>query len=213
MSLITYPVDDFKFEYVYGLQHSTYYVIHSLFLLCEWSVLVFSCDAQLWTCRCAHPPQPPSSSGAHSSQCDWRKPAGSEEERARTRVVISAKFSRSSSLYCSSHTVLASSCPSLWCAATSGQICGRCWRILETVTYPKVPGNIAQRISVWGWLRTSWSWSAMERAAGTRRTVSAAGSTRTWVRPGSRRQREEDRPWKVPENVLWPNQAFYGSLD
>lgn len=78
MFLTPYLVADFIFEYLYRLQHL---LCHSFMIsLCEWFVRVFSCDAQLWTCRCAHPPQPPSSLGAHSSLCDWWKPAGREEE-------------------------------------------------------------------------------------------------------------------------------------
>ena len=86
-------------------------------------------------------------------------------------------------------------------SVNSGYICGRCCRIWERVTRSEHSGNTEQRASVWGWLRTSWSWSAMERAAGTRRTASAAGSTRTWARPASRRRGEEDRRWKVPDKV------------
>lgn len=40
------------------------------------------------------------------------------------------------------------------------------------------------------WRRTSWFSFAMARAAGTKRIASAAGSTRTWARPGLRRQRK-----------------------
>lgn len=86
-------------------------------------------------------------------------------------------------------------------AAKSAQICGRCCRIWS-VTRSTYFVNTAQRASVWGWPPTSWSWSAMERAAGTRRTVSVVGSTRTWVRPGSRRRREGDRHWKVMSPAL-----------
>ncbi len=47
------------------------------------------------------------------------------------------------------------------------------------------------------WPRISWCWSATERAAGTRRTASAAGSTPIWAKPEPRRPRGAARPWKV----------------
>lgn len=96
------------------------------------------------------------------------------------------------------------------CASRSRRVyCRRClvWKILnQSVT-------TAQRASVWAWLPISWSWSAMARAAGTRRTASAAGTMRTWVRSGSRRRREEGRRCKVPDNVTLPFRDFSPSLD
>lgn len=157
----------------------------------------------------------PFSVASFSSPSDWWKPPGREEGKPFRHSRYS--FNPSSLTRCSSK-----GCAKYWLlflintleAAAESELIRR--RRCSIFGRTKVTGSTAQRALEWGWLPTSWFWSATERAPGTRRTASVAGSTPTWARPERRKRKEEDRPWKVgycgPGQQVWSDSVAGLSL-